>query len=121
MLVGFAFVTATGAPLGAQGCRPPAHPYFDFQVDRPAELVASSARSPRPVTPEPGRATEERLIIQFVVDTLGVPDTASIRVLRSADADLERAARRALANWRYRPAVIGNCKVPQLEQTAVRP
>jgi hypothetical protein len=121
MLLGFGIVTATGAPLGAQGCRPPEHPYFDFQVDRPAELVEGSARSPRPVTPERGRAVEERLIIQFVVDTLGVGDTASIRVLRSADADLELAARRAFVEWRYRPALVANCKVPQLVQTAVRP
>jgi hypothetical protein len=61
------------------------------------------------------RKTEERLIIQFMVDT------ASIRVLHSADADLELAARRAFVDWRYRPALVANCKVPQLVQTAVRP
>lgn len=103
----------------AQQCARPAHPYFDFQVDRAAEVVADSTRSPRPVGASEQRGPH-RVVVQFTVDSLGVPDSTSFKVLLNSDDELAEATRRAFTRWRFRPAQLAGCRVPQLFQTPVR-
>ncbi len=107
--------------LGAQQCTPPAHPYFDFQVDQPATFVPDSTVSPRPDARRIPRKTDTRPIVQFTVDSLGVPDTASYRVLRLSDDDLAGRGRLVLSRWRFTSARVRGCRVPQLVQTALVP
>jgi TonB family protein len=55
------------------------------------------------------------VVAQFVVDTLGRVDSASIKVTRSSAPDLEAAVRSVLPRYRFEPArTVGGCKVAQL-------
>jgi hypothetical protein len=110
----------------AQQC-PPARadvptdrPYFEFQVETPAAFVADTALPLRPIPvvlidrkPDPAQD-----VVQFVVDTAGVPIARTFRVLRATPA-ASAAARATFERWRFRPALVGGCKVPQLVQTAI--
>ena len=113
-----AMVVVCAVPLAAQGtpraC--PTQGFFDFQVDRPAAFVPDSLVSPRPVEPTDTRPSN---VVQFHVDTAGIPDTTSFRVLWVADASLVADARAVLSKWRFTPASVGSCKVMQLIQTAI--
>ena len=106
---------------GAQACAPPARPAFEFQVERPAAFLGDTTRVPRPARIQINdvRAHPEVLLVQFVVDTLGVPDPRSFKVLRSPSAAAADSARAALRDWRYTPAVLYGCRVPQLVQASV--
>lgn len=114
-----AFVGAR--PLHAQDCPPAPHPYFQFQVDRRAEYIADSTQHPRPSAPRLSRVDAEPALVQFVVDTLGVPQPNSFKVLAARDTALAAAARTALPTWRFRPAQLGACRVAQLVQTPIDP
>lgn len=50
---------------------------------------------------------------QWVVDTSGLADTASLRILESTHPDFSRAVRDALPFMRFRPAKIGDAHVRQ--------
>lgn len=107
--------------LGAQQCTPPKNPYFDFQVEQPATFIADSTVSPRPAETRAGRAQDVRTLVSFIVDSLGVPETRSFKLLRASDAEVARRAKEVFARWRYSPARVGGCRVPQLVQTEVVP
>ncbi len=47
-----------------------------------------------------------RVAVQFVVDTMGVPEPGSVRVLTSPDTALSRAAAAAVLLWRFRPGRV---------------
>jgi TonB family protein len=51
---------------------------------------------------------------QWVVDTAGVPDTASLKIIESTHPEFEKAVRDALPFMRFRPAKIGAQYVRQL-------
>lgn len=51
---------------------------------------------------------------QYVVDTTGFADTASLKILRSSHADFTMAVRSALPYMRFTPARLGPRKVRQL-------
>ncbi len=51
---------------------------------------------------------EGRVVLQFVVDTVGRIESASIVVLQSTHSLFETSARRALLTCRYRPARFAN-------------
>jgi hypothetical protein len=117
LIISFATVVPR---LSAQQCAAPAHPYFDFQVETRAVFVPDSAVHPQP-TRASGPASSERALVQFVVDSLGVPDTLTYKVLAAQDRGLAEAGRKAMARWRFRPATIRGCRVPQLVQTPLAP
>jgi hypothetical protein len=70
--------------LSAQ-CALPPHPAFECEVDQPAVYIGDSTMVPRPAAQEyvDARMHPEVLVVQFVVDTLGVPDTLSFHTLRT--------------------------------------
>jgi hypothetical protein len=105
----------------AQACTPPARPSFEFQVERPAAYTGDTTRVPRPARQQVRdvRARPEVLLVQFVVDTLGVPDPRSFRVLQTPSAGAADSARAALPDWRFTPAELRGCRVPQVVQTVV--
>lgn len=103
--------------LRAQGCSLPAQPYFEFQVEVPARYLSDSVVSPVPRAEHGVPTRELAALVQFVVDTAGVPDLRSYKILTATDPLLAAAGREVLARWRFAPARLGRCAVPQLVQT----
>lgn len=68
----------------------------DFQADRSLAQTCYSAE------------------IEFVVDTTGAPELGEARVLHANNPNFADAALRALATWRYRPALLHGVPVRQL-------
>lgn len=68
----------------------------DFQPDRSMAQTCYSAE------------------IEFVVDTTGAPELGHARVLHANDPNFADAAMRALATWRYSPALLHGVPVRQL-------
>ena len=54
--------------------------------------------------------------VQFVVNTNGRADTASLRILQGGHREFMLSAVQALAATRFKPASIGGCPVPQMVQ-----
>ena len=52
--------------------------------------------------------------VQFVVDTLGLPDTLSFRVISATHPEFAQSVRDALPGMRFHPAILRSKKVPQL-------
>ena len=52
--------------------------------------------------------------VQFVVDTLGMPDTLSFRVISATHPEFAQSVREALPAMRFHPAILRSRKVPQL-------
>jgi hypothetical protein len=90
--------------------------YFEFQVDRQAELKASSrklpARSPH---------GEGEVVAQFVVDTSGLVRSATFKSLKATHGAMVREVVDDLPNWRFTPASTRRCGVvSQLVQMAIQ-
>ena len=105
---------------GAQTCVPPARPYFEFQVERPATFIDDTTVSPRPLSVRPPSPAPRGTLVSFIVDTLGQPDPATYRVIRDVDPGVADEGRAVVGKWRYRPAQLGGCVVPQLVQTLLK-
>ena len=52
--------------------------------------------------------------VQFVVDTLGLADTTSFRVISATHPEFAQSVRDALPAMRFHPAILRSKKVPQL-------
>jgi hypothetical protein len=91
--------------------------FFEFQVTTHARWIADSALvvHPTPTVKNPAN------LVQFVVDTAGVPAPATLRVLKRTDAAVIAEARASMSTWRYRPAILNGCPVRQLVQTPIGP
>ena len=105
----------------AQTCTPPAHPYFEFQVEQPAAFIGDTTLRPIPARNRFGARQDDptALLVQFVVDTLGYPDERSFRALKVPSSGSVDSVRAALPSWRFRPARLSGCLVPQLVQTMI--
>jgi hypothetical protein len=116
-----AFTIAHAA--NAQSCLPPEHPFFEYQVERPAKFVGDTAMRPRPSSKKSVEPSAEAspLIVAFVVDSAGVVSGGSLKILRSPSQAATVAVRDAYVAWKYRPAILGGCRVAQLVQTEVEP
>jgi len=52
--------------------------------------------------------------VQFVVDTTGLPDTSSFRVISTTHPEFAESVREALPGMRFHPAILRSRKVRQL-------
>ncbi len=86
--------------------------YFEFQIEKPARRIPSTGYPIRPIA-ENGQA---RVLVQFVVDTAGVPLIRTFKVLKSTAEASSFAVREALKTIRYYPAEINGKRVHQLVQ-----
>jgi TonB family protein len=107
-----------GLPLTADFPTPPRDStvtYFDFQVSRPARLLAGSQP---PQYPQVLRAahTEGEVLMRFVVGTDGLVDQTTVQVLRSSHELFTQAVRDVLPDLRFVPASIGGQPVRQRVQ-----
>ena len=102
----------TGQARGAVGLVRIAVPVL--QIDAPARALNDpAAHFPQSAIDE-GR--NDDITVQFVVNSSGRADTASLRVLQGGHRDFALAALEALAATRFTPAQIGGCAVPELVQ-----
>ncbi len=105
------------APLAASAQVPtaPERTYFEFQVQVP---VRTAPGSPAPKYPPSLKAQGigGEVLVQFVVDTLGMPLTESFKVLKSSHELFALAVRDALPEMRFTSAEFEGRKVRQLVQ-----
>lgn len=92
--------------------------YTQNLVDVPVELLAV----PTPAYPAvlAGAGLAGRVVLEFVVDTLGQVEPATIRVVESAHPAFEASARAAISGARFRPARARDHAVRQRVRQAVR-
>lgn len=90
--------------------------YLEMQVERAAEM--DQQRSPRPVYPSTleQAGIEGTVKVQYVVDTNGRADPASLKIIESTNELFTQAVRNVLPRLRFFPAEIGGRKVRQLVQ-----
>lgn len=107
----------------AQSCTPAEHPYFQFQVERPAKFIGDTAARPRPRVspPSPHEEGTVPLVVAFIVDSAGVVQKNTLRILQSGSEVESHSMHSVFANWKYSPAEVGGCRVAQLVQTEVEP
>ncbi len=123
-------VVGTHTSLPAQACPPASRgtmrnglpqPWFDFQVEVPAQFIGDRTQVPRPdVSIRMVRGGAYFALVQFVVDTLGVPDSTSLKMLITPDGLTRNVVAAAIISWRYTPAMARGCRVSQLVQTPLR-
>ncbi|HEX9564569.1 MAG TPA: TonB family protein [Gemmatimonadaceae bacterium] len=87
----------------------------ELQVDSAVVRYEGSAA---PSYPEAllQRRIEGTVVVQYVVDTLGRADTATLRVVSATHPDFVRAVKVTLPSMRFRPAMMASRLVPQLVQ-----
>lgn len=111
---------ASGAPCPPPSANP-GRPYFDFQVDRPAVYLAKDSARIRPLGQRASQPTpDDFALVQFVVDSLGVPVPSTLKLLIKPAALSTDDVLPALAAWRYEPARVSECRVAQIVQTPLR-
>jgi len=89
--------------------------HFEFQMSARARWRPDTLSAVHPTEAIAAPAN----LVQFVVDTLGVPQPRTFRALRVADSALVAEARQALPTWRYTPGLLNGCHVRQLVQTPI--
>ena len=107
-----------GQPSGASAgglAGPPDGVLEERYVDRAPRIIGSPLP---PVFPmqlrEQGR--EGRVAIQFVIDTLGRAEMASLRVVEASDPQFVHSVRAALPRYRFSPGEVGGQRVRTLVQ-----
>jgi len=89
--------------------------YFEFQVEKPAEMLHDSSKPKYPSVLESlGIAGEFQA--QFVVNSSGKADMDSFKVLKSTNELFTQAVKSVLPRMRFSPAQIGGKPVNQLVQ-----
>ena len=89
--------------------------HLEFQMTAPARWIRDSTLA---IHPTPGVRNPENLV-QFVVDTAGIPQPSTFKVLKASDSTLVVEARRTLGAWRFSPPMLNDCRVRQLVQTPI--
>jgi protein TonB len=89
--------------------------YFEFQVEKPAEMMSDSPKPKYPsVLESSGIAGEVQA--QFVVSSSGRADMDSFKVLKSTNELFTQAVKNVLPRMKFSPAMIGGKPVNQLVQ-----
>ena len=89
--------------------------YFEFQVEKPAEVLPESPKPKYPsVLESSGIAGEVQA--QFVVNTQGKADLDQFKVLKSTNELFTQAVKNVLPRMKFSPAMIGGKPVNQLVQ-----
>ena len=100
------------SPIGGElpGLGGPGSPLDEHFVDRAPRVVG---RAPEPRYPAALRdaGVEGRVVVQFVVDTLGRAELDELQVVASAHAQFVEAVRVALARYRFTVGEAGGRKV----------
>jgi periplasmic protein TonB len=89
--------------------------YFEFQVEKPAEMLPESPKPKYPSVLESSGVAGE-VQAQFVVNSSGRADLDSFKVLKSTNELFTQAVKNVLPRMRFSPAMIGGKPVNQLVQ-----
>lgn len=87
------------------------------EVDQPAEVIHQPKPRYPPVLQQAG--IEGRVLVEFIIDTLGHTEPASLRVLESSNPGFEAAAGETLRRSVFRPARVQGRPVRQRTIQAV--
>lgn len=90
-------------------------PYFEFQVEKQVRTAPGSAFPKYPPAMKAAKV-EGEVLAQFIVDTTGLADMYTFKVLKSTRQEFVDAVKQGLAEMRFTPAEIGGHKVKQLVQ-----
>jgi len=115
-----AVATLITAVAGLQTCASPHAPPPSLPPS--GELVPDVTRvegAPKPLVqtapdyPDSLRRArvQGRVTFRFVLDTMGVPEVETFRIVSSPDVALSEAVQAILPSWRYTPARLGGRKV----------
>jgi periplasmic protein TonB len=91
--------------------------YFEFQVEKPAEMLQDSPKPKYPSVLESSGIPGE-VQAQFVVKSDGKADMDSFKTLKSTNELSTQAVKNVLPRMRFSPAMIGGKPVNQLVQQA---
>jgi periplasmic protein TonB len=83
-----------------------------------AEILTQLRSGPPPRYPEPLRSAgiDGRVVIQFVVDTLGAIEPASVKVIHSSHDLFTRSVEAVLPRYRFAPSEVNGRRVRALAQ-----
>jgi len=90
--------------------------FFEFQVEKPVTPTATTTVSPKYPAELRQANIEGEVLAQFTVDTAGVADLRTFKVLKSTHDLFTNAVREALPAMRFHPAQVGGKPVKQLVQ-----
>jgi protein TonB len=102
----------TGTTPGGHGVPGPGGAWSEAQVDDPVTLLAPGHLRYPPVLERAG--VSGSVVVEFVVDTLGRVEPASVRVLTSSHPAFEESALEAVLASTFRPARAHGAVVRQL-------
>ena len=114
---------AGNRPVDSTTSAAPADPASNDSVYTMLEVDTAVTRSNISAAPAyPAELIQKRIegsvIVRFIVDTTGFPDTLSFQVMHATDERFVRPLREVLPRMQFSPAKIGQMKVRQLvEQT----
>lgn len=89
-------------------------PYFEYQVEKPAERIGGT--DPQYPSSLRDMGVEGEVLAQFVVGENGRYEGGSLKILKSSNAAFTDAVKRALPGMKFSAAQIGGKKVAQLVQ-----
>ncbi len=111
------FALLHGPPPPVASAPPPdvAPPYFNFQVQKQALPTPHSAP---PIYPAPLRVANisGEVLTQFVVDTMGLADVSTFKIIKGSNPWFTSAILQALPYFRFTPAMLNGQKVRELVQ-----
>lgn len=96
---------------GAPGAGASGHILAAGEVDEPASVLLQPSPRYPPVLKAAG--LEGRVLLEFVIDTTGHPEPASLRVIERTREGFDAAALETLERSLFRPARVGGRKVRQ--------
>src|ERR1035437_439743 len=113
----FKYLPPSRAPSGEVFSSTPdfGQPFIVHQVDKTAMTVPGSTT---PVYPPElkARKVEGEVVTSFVIDTAGLAEVQTLKILKSTDSLFTEAVKVALPQMRFIPAMVGGKKVRQLVQ-----
>jgi len=85
------------------------------------DVDSAAVRDPRSAAPAYPKDMEERGIngvvtVRFVVDSTGLVDVSTVKILETTNESFARAVRAAMPLMRFRPAMIGSKPVRQMSE-----
>ncbi len=106
-------LAATGGPAAIRITASRQGAYSAADVDRRAAQLGGLIRPQYPVVPLDQRRRRS-VNIEFVVDTTGLADTATLRSQDGADSAYVRAVMEVIRDWRFTPAMKAGKRVRQV-------
>jgi hypothetical protein len=91
--------------------------YRDCAVDRKANLTNPDVRPDVSAFTGPGRSSGSKCYsveLEFVVNTHGVPEVGTARIVRTTDQAFADAWIKTLSSWKYEPDLRGGKPVRQI-------